>query len=160
MRTELSMPVLGGHEQFDSLVRDYGGAARVAADFRVAVDLVNRWTSGEQEVPKTAMLALYWHTGYGVAQAYRESHWTHEYMCFLRNEARDRVELLERLIVQAGYLVPPGRLTSDAETVGIPADGWQAHKTTVERPALSLVRALPYQWGAGAQPQASADPAR
>lgn len=140
MTARLSLPKCGGgHLQFNRMVQDYGGFELVARDFHVAPELVQRWMAGISQVPRTAMLALWWHTNHGFDQAFRESHWTHAFMCFLRTQARDRVELLERLIVQAGYLVPPGQLMTDSQVMALPADdSWRAHVTTVQAPVLSL----------------------
>lgn len=138
---------LGGHEILRDLVDYYGGAERVSRDFRIGPKLLEKWLTGEVEPPRVAYLALWWQGPMGFSQAYREVHWAHEFMCFLRREARDRVELLERLIVQAGYAVPPGAITSPAEVVAIPED-WSPWKTTVpEALPTRLVRALPHQAG-------------
>ena len=134
---------LGGHQVLRDLVADYGGAERVSTDFRIGPKLLDKWLSGEVEPPRVAYLALWWQGPMGFSQAYREVHWAHEYMCFLRREARERVELLERLIVLAGYAVPPGAITSSEEVVAIPED-WRPWKTTVPLPAPErLLPALP-----------------
>lgn len=133
-RQRFSMPAgMAGHQALAHLVREYGGAAVVAKDFRVTPQLLGRWLSGDLEAPFTFFLALWWQGPMGFRQAYSESHWTHDFVCFLRREAVDRVELLERLIVQAGYALPPGAITSRAEAVTIPED-WQPWKTSVSLP--------------------------
>lgn len=129
---------------FRRLVDVMGGLDRAEVVLRVAPDLLRRWYSGELEPPYSVLLACWWHGPDGFAQAFESSHWTHMLMCFLRNEARGRVELLERLIREAGYVVPPGSLTSDAEILALPSDAsWQAHKMTPQMPSGPLARALP-----------------
>lgn len=106
-----NMGSITAHDLIDSM----GGAAQAAKVIRVTQELIDLWQSGQVETPWTAMLALWWQSPYGFAQAFNESHWTHQYNSMLKREARDRVELLEAFIHAQG-MQPPGRqLTTHRE---------------------------------------------
>lgn len=132
---------------FRRLVDEIGGVHRAEVVLRASSEVVARWYSGELEPPFPVLLACWWHGPRGFDEAFRLSHWTHEYNSFLKNEARARVELLEAVITRSGFAVPPGRITSDAQAATIPMDGWLAHMTTVQgqfperlQPLLSINR--------------------
>lgn len=97
------------------MVAQIGGPQRASKVLRVSLDLLEAWTSERIETPWTVKLAMFWQSEHGFAAAFSSSHWTHEYNSFLKNEARARVELLERYIVARGWTPPEGRLTSHGE---------------------------------------------
>lgn len=112
----LSVPELDA-SSFRKLVDQMGGRDRACAVLGASRELVDKWYSGELHAPQSAVLACYWHGPAGFSQAFTECHWTHEYNAFLKNEARARVDLLERFIVASGLAVPPGRITTVPETL-------------------------------------------
>lgn len=106
-----------GHAKPRELIDQAGGIERICTIFRAPEDLVRQWYSGEADPAAAAWIALFWQSAHGFKLAFSESHWTHNYNTFLKNEARGRVALLERAIASAGLPVPPGRLTTAEETL-------------------------------------------
>jgi len=104
-RSRFSLPRLGGAEHLRDLVADYGGLDRVAQDFRIGADLLNRYLVGQIEAPYTLLCALWWHTSYGFRQGFAEAHWTHQYNTFKRKEAEAKVTYLETVVRHAIQLL-------------------------------------------------------
>jgi hypothetical protein len=100
-----SMPRIGGSDQLNELVADYGGIDAVSRDFHIAPDLLNRYLVGQLEPPITLMLAVYWQCSHGFRQAFSEAHWTHNYNSFRRREMEAKVEYLERVVKHAVQLL-------------------------------------------------------
>lgn len=101
VRSSLSMPKLGGSEQCRTLVSAYGGIHRVAEDFQIDPNLLNRYLTGQIEPPYSFLVALYWHTDYGFKQAFSEAHWTHQYNTFRYHQADEKCKALERVVQHA-----------------------------------------------------------
>lgn len=99
------------------LVDALGGVEIAAQRTKTSVELIRLWTTGELDTPFTAKLALYWVGPFGFDQAFSESHWAHSYNTFLKHEARERVAKLEAFITAHGLPLPPGRITTPAETL-------------------------------------------
>lgn len=106
------------------MVREFGGDKLAAKTLRISTELLSKWQSGELEPPYTAMAALFWLSPAGLRAAFDQSHWTHSYNSFLKDEARARVAVLERAMQMAGMPLPPGRLTSSAEALLAGPDDW------------------------------------
>ena len=104
-RHALRMPVLSGSNQFRELVAAYGGVDAVAREFKMTVRLVESYITGQSDPPYTVLLALYWHTHFGFSQAFADSHWTHQYNCFKRREAEEKVAYLEKVLEHAVALL-------------------------------------------------------
>lgn len=104
-RSAFSFPKLGGDRDCKHLVSDYGGIDRVSKDFKVSVDLVNSYITGQLEPPYTFLLALYWQSTYGFSQAFAESHWSHQYNCFRLAESQEKVKSLQRTLEHAVRLL-------------------------------------------------------
>lgn len=97
-RTGLSRPKLGGAEQCRELVSALGGIHLVSTDFKIDPDLLNRYMTGQIEVPYTVLLAFYWQSDWGFKHAFEEAHWTHNYNSFRRAQAEEKVKSLERVV--------------------------------------------------------------
>ena len=106
------------------LVKDFGGVDVIATSLRIDPELVKRWISNEIEPPHVVRLCLFWLSSLGYKEAFDQAHWTHGFNVFLKNEARDRVELLEEWIKRAGMPLPPGRIMSTAEILLSGPDDW------------------------------------
>lgn len=104
-------------EEFNNLVSDFGGAGEVAKTLRIAPELVANWSSGRTDPPYAVLLCLFWLGPTGFQEAFNQAHWTHSFNSFLKNEARARVEALERYIEAAGLTMLPGRITTPAEAL-------------------------------------------
>jgi hypothetical protein len=100
-----TLPKIGGVEYVRDLVSDYGGIDRVSKELKVAPDLVNRYITGQIEAPYVFLLALWWQSSHGFKQAFSEVHWTHNYNCFKRREAEEKVRSLERVLKHAEALL-------------------------------------------------------
>lgn len=96
--TSLSRPKLGGAEHCRELVSALGGIHLVATDFKIDPDLLNRYMTGQIDVPYTVLLAFYWQSDWGFKHAFREAHWTHNYNSFRRAQAEEKVKSLERVV--------------------------------------------------------------
>ena len=77
----------------------------MSKDFKVSVDLVNSYITGQLEPPYTFLLALYWQSTYGFSQAFAESHWSHQYNCFRLAESQEKVKSLQRTLEHAVRLL-------------------------------------------------------
>lgn len=98
-----------------TLILAMGGPEHAAKALKISDDLMSRWMSGELDPPFATKVALYWQGKYGHSTAFTESHWAHSYNVFLMNEARARVDVLEKALKQANLAPPAGRLTSHRE---------------------------------------------
>lgn len=106
-----------GREEFNNLVCDFGGTEEVAKTLRIAPELVANWSSGRTDPPYAVLLCLFWLGPAGFQEAFNQAHWTHSFNSFLKNEARARVEALERYVDAAGMPPLPGRITTPAEAL-------------------------------------------
>lgn len=97
-RTVFTMPRLGGSGQLSDLVLAYGGEELVARDFRIAPQLLRSYLAGVIEPPHALFLAIYWQGPYGFAQAFRESHWTHQATVARATVAEAKVAQYETLL--------------------------------------------------------------
>lgn len=113
-QTRLYVPRLSSAKVGD-MIQNFGGRDYTAKALRVAPELIDRWISEELETPQSVLLCLFWLSPQGFKEAFNQSHWTHQYNSFLKNEARARVELLENFIVAHGLGVPAGALTTPGQ---------------------------------------------
>lgn len=111
-------------EQFNALVLEFGGENEVAKTLRIAPELLQNWATGRTDPPYAVLLCLFWLGPSGFQEAFDQAHWTHSFNSFLKNEARDRVQLLERWITEAGMPLPPGRITTPAECLLAGPSDW------------------------------------
>ena len=100
-----SFPRLAGSDELCQLVTDYGGIAEVSKDFKIGADLLNRYMVGQLEPPYSLLLAIYWQSSYGFRQGFAESHWTHQYNTFTRQQAEAKVRYLETVVQHAIQLL-------------------------------------------------------
>lgn len=110
----LPVPRVGG-VPVKTLVEAIGGPKAAAACLRISDELMAKWITEELEAPFSAKVALFWQSRFGMEAAFSESHWSHQYNTFLKNEARARVAVLEEAIKAARLPLPAGRLTTPAE---------------------------------------------
>lgn len=104
-RFAFSFPRIGGARDLRHLVEDFGGIDRVSKDFKISVDLLNRYISDQLEPPYTLLLALYWQSRIGFEQAFADSHWSHQYNSFRLAESQEKVKSLERVLEHAVRLL-------------------------------------------------------
>lgn len=96
---------LGGPASLDHLVHIYGGKDRVCRDMKISRELLDVYLSGQQDPPFTVLLALYWQTADGFAQAFSETHMTHMHNFQMRRTAESRARLLNELIIKTAELI-------------------------------------------------------
>lgn len=96
--TTMSMPRLQGSNQLRELVHAYGGADRMAVDLKISRELLDRWCAMDGNPPYHFLIAAYFIGPYGMSHAFSESHWAHQYNSFLKNEALDKVKMLEHVV--------------------------------------------------------------
>lgn len=101
----LSLPKLGGSNQLRELVHAYGGAARMVEDLKVSRELLDRWCADDGNPPYHFLIAAYFIGPYGMSHAFAESHWTHQYNSFLKNQALDRVKVLEHVVSACAQVI-------------------------------------------------------
>lgn len=111
-------------EDFNVMVTQFGGPAEVCKTLRIAPELLHNWTTGRTDPPYAVLLCLFWLSPAGFKEAFDQAHWTHSFNSFLKNEARTRVERLERYIEAAGLPMLPGRITTDAEALLAGPNDW------------------------------------
>lgn len=135
-RLALETPSYVDNLPLGHLVKDFGGRDVIAKSLRIDAELVDRWVSHEIEPPHVVRLCLFWLSSLGYKEAFDQAHWTHGFNVFLKNEARDRVELLEAWITQAGLPLPPGRIMTTAEILLSGPDDWLDGEGTQYRKQL------------------------
>lgn len=111
-------------EEFNNLVADFGGASMVAKTLRISPELIADWTTKRTDPPYAVMLCLFWLGPHGFQEAFDQAHWTHSFNSFLKNEARARVAALEGYISATGLPMPPGRITTTAESLLAGPSDW------------------------------------
>lgn len=105
-KSVFSLPTrLGGVEDLRELVSEYGGIDRVAHDFKLGADLLNRYLVGQIEAPFSLYVALWWQTSSGFRQGFAEAHWTHNYNSFIRKQAEAKARYLETVLEHAVQLL-------------------------------------------------------
>lgn len=108
--TMMPWPKVAGPSDLVMLISEYGGRERVAQDFQISLELLDKWASGELEIPKTVMLSIFWQGPRGMNLAFVESHWTNQFNCHRARVAEEKALLLELAVkdiaVELGFEHP------------------------------------------------------